>query len=264
MMWLDGQPVTPAELSALALVNYGHFTSMRVDDGRVRGLHLHLDRLVRDCRTLFDSELDPAAVRALARQAVAATATSAIVIRITIFDPELGLPQPGRPARVRVLVSLRPVSGDHAEPIRLRTVRYARELPEVKHTGLFGTVRQRRAAQLAGYDDALFVDAQGRITEGTTWNIAFLDADRVTWPAGAHLPGVTMRLLDGALERVALTGRVAEVTPADLAHGYAAVITNAAIGVRPVASVDGVPLPPAPALVEALRRAYLSIEPEPL
>lgn len=263
-MWLDGEPVTPAEMAALALVNYGHFTSLRIDDGRVRGLRLHLERLAHDCRTLFGAELDTAAVRALARRAAAAAPAPSVVMRITVFDPELSLDRHPAPANPRVLVTLRSVPVDRAEPVRLRTVRYARELPGVKHTGLFGAVHQRRAARLAGYDDALFVDDRGRITEGTTWNIALLDADRVTWPAGEQLPGVTMRLLNSALGRVALAGRTAEVTPADLAGRYAAVITNSAIGVRPVGSVDGVALPTAPALVEALRRAYRSIEPEPL
>lgn len=283
MMWLDGTPVTGAELGGLALVNYGHFTSMRVDDGRARGLRLHLERLVRDCRTLFGAALDPAAVRALARAAVAASPDPAVVLRVTVFDPELGLGRPGAPARPRVLVTLRPVPDDHAEPVRLRSVRYVRELPEVKHTGLFGTVRQRRSAQLAGYDDALFVAADGRIAEGPTWNIAFLDpapatdaaanADaagdpagtgRLTWPGAETLTGVTMRLLGAAAGRLGVTERTAGLTLADLPGRYAAVITNAAIGVRPVGSVDGVELPTAPALTEALREAYQRVEPEPL
>lgn len=33
----------------------GHFTSMRVEHQRVRGPSLHLDRLVRDCRRVFDA-----------------------------------------------------------------------------------------------------------------------------------------------------------------------------------------------------------------
>lgn len=274
MMWLDGEPVPQAGLDALALVNYGHFTTMRVDHGRVRGLRLHLARLVRDCRTLFDAELDPTTVRDLARQAAALASTPEVVMRITVFDPELGLHQPAAPARPRVLVTLRPVPTDGAAPVRLRTVRYARQLPEVKHTGLLGAVHQRRAAQLDGYDDALFVDAEDRITEGPTWNIAFLDSGRVIWPAGDHLPGVTTRLLDAALDKVGLTGRTAavsraDVSPAEVTCGgptgrYAAVITNSAIGVRTVAAIDGVPLPAAPALVEALRQAYQAVEPEPL
>lgn len=58
MAELNGVPVTPDELKALALVNYGHFTSMRMDDQRIRGFSHHLERLVRDCRVLFGHELD--------------------------------------------------------------------------------------------------------------------------------------------------------------------------------------------------------------
>ena len=35
-------------IESLALTNYGHFTTMRVEDGRVRGLGMHLDRLVSE------------------------------------------------------------------------------------------------------------------------------------------------------------------------------------------------------------------------
>lgn len=69
MAELNGRPVGADELQALALTNYGHFTSMRVEDGRVRGLALHLERLARDCRAVFGAELDTGRVRELARRA---------------------------------------------------------------------------------------------------------------------------------------------------------------------------------------------------
>ena len=50
MAELNGAPITPEELQTLALINYGHFTSMRIEGGRVRGLSHHLERLARDCR----------------------------------------------------------------------------------------------------------------------------------------------------------------------------------------------------------------------
>jgi len=53
-------------------------------------------------------------------------------------------------------------------------VRYDRDLSAVKHVGLFGTVYHRRQAQRAGFDDVLFLAADSRITEGATWNSAFL------------------------------------------------------------------------------------------
>lgn len=52
MAELDGRPVSADELQTPALTNYGHFTSFRIEDGRVRGLQLHLDRLDQDCQTL--------------------------------------------------------------------------------------------------------------------------------------------------------------------------------------------------------------------
>ncbi|WP_270890119.1 hypothetical protein [Streptomyces sp. DHE17-7] len=70
MIELDGRPAGEDALAALALTNYGHFTTLLVEDGRVRGLGLHLERLIRDCRLLFDTTLDPDRVRALARRAV--------------------------------------------------------------------------------------------------------------------------------------------------------------------------------------------------
>lgn len=259
MMELDGVPVTPADLSALALVNYGHFTSMRIDGTRVRGLDLHLDRLVRDCRTVFAADLDPERVRTLARRVAKAAETPAIM-RITIFDPGLGLGHPAGQTHPRVLVTLRPAAIDVPPPIRLKSIRYTRDLPEVKHTGLFGTVYHRRAAQTDGFDDVLFVGPDHLVSEGATWNIAFVEDGRVTWPAAECLPGVTMRLLDAAMGRLGIEVRTAPVAISDLRTSNAAFITNAAVGMRPVHSIDGIELTEATALMEAIRKEYDAIE----
>jgi hypothetical protein len=62
-MELNGAPASIDQVRVLALTNYGHFTSMLVQDFRVRGLSLHMERLTRDCRQLFDVDLDTDAVR---------------------------------------------------------------------------------------------------------------------------------------------------------------------------------------------------------
>ena len=93
MMEIDGQSATPDHLAALALYNYGHFTSMTVESGSVRGLSLHLDRLVRDCQTLFGTELDRDWVRRLVQRVVRGE-SSPCVVRITVFAPDLELAHP--------------------------------------------------------------------------------------------------------------------------------------------------------------------------
>ena len=44
-LFIDGTPATQADLAHQALVNYGAYTSFRVEDGGVRGLDRHLTRL---------------------------------------------------------------------------------------------------------------------------------------------------------------------------------------------------------------------------
>src|SRR5919205_4398221 len=83
MAELDGLPADLDQIKSLALTNYGHFTSMRVEGLRARGLSLHLSRLVRDCRWLFDAEFDPERVRNLIRHAVAGV-SGPFVVRVTV------------------------------------------------------------------------------------------------------------------------------------------------------------------------------------
>ncbi|HWB34847.1 MAG TPA: hypothetical protein VHA75_02375 [Rugosimonospora sp.] len=44
-VWVDGHAARTQDLSALALVNFEHFTSMQVRGGLVRGLAGHLARV---------------------------------------------------------------------------------------------------------------------------------------------------------------------------------------------------------------------------
>jgi hypothetical protein len=60
---IDGEPPTNAALQKLALDNLGHFTSMQVRGGSVRGLALHLARLDEGSRELFGVGLDGQRVR---------------------------------------------------------------------------------------------------------------------------------------------------------------------------------------------------------
>ncbi|WP_395293718.1 aminotransferase class IV [Kitasatospora hibisci] len=254
---IDGAPASAAQLAALGLLNYGHFTTLRAEAGRVRGLALHLDRLLRDCRTVFAAELDRETVRDRIRGALPADGAP-VIVRVTVFDPALGLERPGAAAEPRLLVTTRPAPAAAPGPLRVRTAAYRRELPEVKHVGLFGLIRHRRLAQLDGYDDALLTDQDGRITEGATWNLGFLDADgQVVWPEGDALPGVTAALLAGVHPGPQRRERVdAGSGPARYAAAFA---LNAGVGVRPIAAIDGTAFDPAhPGLAE-LRVAYEGI-----
>ena len=254
-MLLDGRQVEADDLRALALVNYGHFTSMRVDSGRVRGLGLHMERLSRDCRTMFGTDVDTEKVRDYVRQLVRHTEGS-IVVRVTIFDPALDLGHPGSTAEPHILVTSRGAAAQHLPPISLGTAPYERDLPQVKHIGLLGTIFHRRQAQLHGHDDVLFTDTLGRITEGATWNIGFVRGDQIVWPDGHCLPGVTMEIIKE------LHPSSTEVVTLDTAKEMtAAFISNAAIGLRLVHSIDGFIWHDADTtLIDRLAKRYIELQ----
>ncbi|TJZ56806.1 aminotransferase [Streptomyces piniterrae] len=259
MALLDGHPADPDALRTLALTNYGHFTSMRVDDQHVRGLTRHLERLVSDCRTVFGADLDPDQVRRYVREAVG-DKPGAFVVRVTILDPGLDIGNPAAANDPHVLVTHRPAGALPLPPLRVKTIRYQRDVAQVKHTGLFGVLHHRRAAQLAGFDDALFVDPDGRVSEGGTWNVGFIDANgHVVWPEADVLPGVTMALLQDLHAHT-----VAPVAIDELPYMQAAFATNTTIGVRAISAVDDNELTAEHPVIVELRESFLTLRGEQL
>ncbi|MFI5934021.1 aminotransferase class IV [Actinoplanes sp. NPDC051494] len=242
----------------LALMNYGHFTTMRVERGRVRGLAGHLTRLAHDSRALFGTELDTGLVRAVIRDAVGATA-GPLTVRVTVFDPDLPLDRPAAPARPRPVVTTRAAVAGPLPALRLRSAEYVRDRPGVKHTGLFGALHQRRAAQTAGYDDAVFAGPDGLISEGPTWNVAWLAGETLVLPSAPALPGVTLGLLAAAFGGPV---RTEAVSRHDLTGFDAAFVTNAAVGVRPVSSLDSTRWPVGHEGLRSLIKAYEAVPPE--
>lgn len=256
MVTLNGNPVSADDLLPLALTNLGHFTSMRVDaDGRVRGLSRHLERLVKDCGIVWGAELDTGRVRDCVRQGLDGR-SGPCTVRVTVYDPGVDLGRPADAGQPHIMVSVRGAGAAFpVQPLRVQGVPYERDLPEVKHVGLFGSLYARRTAQLAGFDDALFVGRDGLVSEGSTWNVGFVDtAGTVIWPQAPVLPGVTMALLQQHGEH-----RIADVTLTRAKAMAAAFATNTSIGVRSLAAIDGTELPVEHPVLEILRETYRSI-----
>jgi branched-subunit amino acid aminotransferase/4-amino-4-deoxychorismate lyase len=233
-MQLNGVPPTTDQVKALALTNYGHFTSMLTEDGRVRGLSLHMQRLARDCRLLFDADLDADRVQHYVREAMVDQAPRTVA-RVTIYDPGLDLGTIGSAADPHVLVTTRTAGDGEPGPLRLQAASYRREMPAVKHIGLFGALRCRRTAQREGFDDVLFLNQDGTISEIATSNIGFVRDGDIVWPRSEWLTGITMTLLNQAMDEPIRTEPVAL---SDLPNTDFAFATNAATGIRPVTSVD--------------------------
>lgn len=259
---VNGEPATPGDLRLLVVQNYGHFTSMQVRDGGAQGLDLHLDRLRNTTRELFGHDLDLDAVRGWMRRAVAGLAAASL--RVNVFSRRFDRDRPCEPAAPDVLVTTAPARAVGGAPLRVRCQRHEREAPHIKHVGTFGLFHQRRIAQRHGFDDALFVTADGAISEGTVWNVGFFDGERVVWPQAPALRGIALQLLQAGLAGAGLVGVTRRVERAEVAHFRAAFFTNSSCPVQPIAAIDGIEFAAAPEIVARLAAAHSAAPWQPI
>ena len=252
---LNGAPASVNDLRAIALVNYGHFTSMQVRRGCVRGLDLHLDRLARATWDLFGRPLDVEATRGWMHRIVGGD-VSALSLRVNVFSHTLDRDHMNEPTTPDVLVATTAARTIEPSPLHVRSVRYEREAPHIKHVGTFGLYHQRRLAQALGYDDALFVDASSAISEGTIWNVGFSDGERVVWPDATALDGVSMRLLKAGLRQCGVPVVVRRIELTEIASFRSAFFTNSSCIACPIARIDSVDFEIDYGLGELLEKAY--------
>ena len=231
----NGQLASTNDLRALALVNYGHFSSMQVRDHAVQGIDLHQQRLTAATRELFDSELDFAAVRAQMRTAVADDPDC--TLRVTVFSRDFDYRNPAAGVAPDVLVSLSPPSPPRTIPLRVKLFPFERPLPQIKHVGTFPLFHYRRLAVQAGFDDALFVGPGGAISEGSVWNVGFWTGAGVVWPEAPALRGTAERLLQAGLDRQGVEQVARPVHPGELGDFEGAFACNAS-GIQPIANID--------------------------
>lgn len=267
-MELNGVPATADDLRLALANNYGHFTALRVQRGEVRGLGMHLDRLQQATRELFAGELDRERVRGWLRQAVGAEQRE-LSVRINVFSRRFDRARPAAPAAPDVLVSVAPAPPAAApSALRLKSFRYQREMPHIKHVGTFPLFHFRALAQRAACDDALFVGADGLIAEASIWNIGFAsgsgDATRIVWPRAPQLDGVGMRVLQAGLAKKGIASVTQPVRLSEVGAFRAAFVTNASTVAQLVTHIDGTEFVRNTALQALLTRCHDAVPAEPI
>lgn len=111
-----------------------------------------------------------------------------------------------------------------------------------------------------GFDDVLFVTADGEVSEGSTWNLAVHDGERLLWPQAPALRGTAEALLKRHWPDAQLTRPLAL---AELGSVKAAFACNAS-GLWALEAIDGHVLPGSQALAEQGRAVLAAVAWQPL
>jgi branched-subunit amino acid aminotransferase/4-amino-4-deoxychorismate lyase len=246
---IDGAPATPEEMERTTST-FGHFTAMQVRNGATRGLSFHLRRLAESNGERFGAGLDPDRVRELIRHVLDGVGDASVRVHLYAASPE-----------PRVVVTVKPPS-ELPSPQRLRSVRYQRPEPHVKHVAT-EQGRYRERVQREAYDDALLTGDNGIVSETSMTNIEFFDGDEVVWPDAPHLRGITMQLLEERLPGRGVVIRRERVRVSGIGSLDGAFLSNAR-GLAAVSSIDDVDLPARADRMELLADVYDSVPWDPI
>jgi branched-subunit amino acid aminotransferase/4-amino-4-deoxychorismate lyase len=251
-----------SEFQALTLYNYAIFTSFLTQNGGVKKFDYHLKRLERDCLTLFGTSPTEEIVRKNIRTFLTHfDNVEPVIVRVTVFPKQFSLAHPGDIKGLNILVTGRSYSFVNGKmPLKLLVVDTQRTMWAHKTTNLMASLKARAIAQSQGYDDALLSNGH-LITEGVTWNIFFLQGKKLITPSveDGLLPGITRRILVENIAQIEVELTQESVPILALKHFTGCFITNAAIGITVVSSINEYRYETESSVIKQIKQMYVSI-----
>lgn len=223
--------------------SHGCFETMRAYGGRLFRLEVHLDRLYASAR--FLGTHPPKDRRLLARQLTAALKRSGLreaIVRIAL------LPRPGEVAQPSIVVQ--PISppppaayrrGIRVAVVPARPYAVGAISPQAKYSARLGSVLAVIDAQVRGVEEALFMDAQGYVTESTASNVGVIRRGVIITPPCwlGLLAGITRDVLCELAARLRLPIQEVPFTRHELYTAEEAFLTSTTKEILPVTWIDG-------------------------
>ncbi len=257
MVWLHDRllPVSQARVSVEDrgfLYGDGFFETLRAEDGRVQLLALHLERLAASAQAFrlpfphrfpWEERLSELLIaNGLSR------GSAALKILLTRgVQAALGLPATATPT---LLITARryepPPASEYAAGWPVVTFPEPRSTFLGRHKSLnylfYLAARQHALDQ--GAREALILETDGRVSEGAATTLVVARSGGFFTPAAASaLPGVTVTALAQGLAQRQGELLWAPLWPTDLREAQGVWLANSLLGLMPVASLDGRPLP---------------------
>jgi len=246
------------------LLGDGLFETVRVVNGRAFRVAQHLERLTAGADFLkiklpfLPNELEQDAARLIERNQMPES-----ILRVTLTRGSSARGYSPKGADVPTLVlSLHPAPPrELSRNWSLVTSSYripaGDTLASFKTTSKILHVMARDEAEEKGADEALLVNTNGEVAETAGGNIFWVYQGQIcTVPAGRGvLPGVTRAVTLEICRSLGLPASERIVKPDALGHAAGIFVTQSALGIVPVASLDGGPVAVSP-LVARLAGAY--------
>lgn len=248
MLWCDGRLVEGGTLpfdmgDRGLLLGDGVFDTALAVQGRIAFEAAHIDRLVA-AATALGFPAAPDAIRQAMRELAETLPLAAIRTTLTRGSGPRGLAPPPEPAPFLFASAAPARPGLFFAPLRLLPTEVARNetspASRLKTLGYLDAVLAARAAAAAGFDEALFLNTQGRVACAGTGNVFALFGDALVTPPPAEgvLPGIVRaEILSQIAPGLGLAVEERSLLPAELAQAEAVFVTNSLRLIAPVSAI---------------------------
>lgn len=252
--YVNGEFVSTSEahlpVQDLAILRgYGVFDFLRTYHGRPFRLAAHVRRLQRSAQAIdLDLPASPAAIEAVVCETLARNRLPEANIRIVItggVSPD-GISPAAKPGLIVLVTPVRHYPAAYYEQgIKVITVAIDRYLPQAKTINYIPAIMALKRAEAAQAVEALYVNRQGHLLEGTTTNFFILRGDQLITPREDILPGVTRDVILELAGPLGLTVVERPLTLADVRQAEEAFITASNKELMPVRQLDEIVIGPA-------------------
>jgi len=266
IIYLNGRlvPRFEAKLSPFDhgfLYGYGLFETMRAYNGHIFRLDSHVTRLrcsaesIGLTHSILTTDEGKQSLKVACMATLEANELRDARIRLTVSAGEGDMtPDPGTCPKPTILITARnlaPLPPEKYETGFKAAVSFLRRnsqspLSRLKSTSYMENVLARMTARAAGYDEAIFLNEQGYLAEGSTTNVFLVSHGELITPSfeSGVLPGITR---DAVLEiardsNIKATERWVELN--ELIEAQEAFVTNSILELMPLVSIEGRPIGP--------------------
>jgi branched-chain amino acid aminotransferase len=193
--WLHPDEATISINDVAVLRGYSAFEALRTYNRRPFHLDEHLNRLYRSAELIeltipwSREELTQIVQEIIERNTYK---HASIRLLVTGGETEDGILPVGKPGLAVLITPLGERDMERfARGYKLITTRWQRMAPEAKTTSYMAAIRALKEAAQRGADDALFVNEQGHVLEGTRSNFFVFRKDTLVTPRAGVLLGIT-------------------------------------------------------------------------
>jgi len=264
IIYLNGRliPRSKAKLSPFDhgfLYGYGLFETMRAYQGHIFRLDRHLARLRRSAQSLGLTHSILHVVEGKQSLETACMATLEVNklkdarLRLTVSAGEGDMtPDPGTCSNPTVLVTTRnlvplpPEKYESGFKAGLSSLRRNSQSPlsRLKSTCYIENILARMAARVAGCDEAILLNEQGYLAEGSTTNIFLMNNGELITPSlkSGVLPGITREAVLEIARAANIKTMERQLELKELIEAEEAFVTNSILELMPLTWFEGKPI----------------------